>query len=326
MAKSSEKSSTGLTTNDAATLCYVGGWISGLVFLIIETKDRVVRFHAMQAIVVFGSLHIAMLLLTSLRSLFAWTVWSGSLLPLEITFTVLQSLLAVFMGVLWIVLMVRSHEGRTLVLPLAGELSLRFLSRLDGSAPDLGRSQGATAAAAEEEARDVGARRSPGERRFRREDSGAGRIAGSIAAIVWSVLLFILFNFYAGYIAFYQGLSSDGVTQLLCYPVLTAELARVLPILNATLGVTVIGHVVALSMDRFAVRQVVHILAHVMGIVTVVVFLRVFPFNFSDLPFGEAVEVFPSITIGLLTVIAVVMGIETIVRLVRLVTNVAWAD
>ena len=153
-----------------------------------------------------------------------------------------------------------------------------------------------------------------------------GRIAGSVAAIVWSIVLFILFNFYAGHIAFYQGVSSDGVTQLLRYPVLTAELARVLPILNATLGVTVIGHVVALSVDRFVVRQVVHILAHIMGIVTVVVFLKVFPFDFSDLPFGEAVEVFPSITIGVLTVIAVVMGIETIVRLVRLVTHLASED
>jgi len=324
--KGSEKSSTGLTTNDGATLCYVVGWISGLVFLIIETKDRVVRFHAMQAIVVFGSLHIVMMVLSALRSLFAWTAWSGSLLPLELTFTVLQSLLIAFSVVLWIVLMIRSHQGRTLVLPLAGELSLRFLSRLDGSAPDLGGSHGATAAAAGGEERDAGARRSPRERRFRREESGIGRTAGSVAAIVWSIVLFILFNFYAGYLAFYQGVPSDGATQLLRYPVLTAELARVLPILNAALGVTVIGHVVALSVDRSVVRQVVQIVAHVMGIVTVVVFLKVFPFDFGDLPFGDAVEVFPSITIGVLAVIAVLMGIETIMRLVRLVTHMASED
>ena len=324
--KGSEKSSTGLTTNDGATLCYVVGWISGLVFLIIETKDRVVRFHAMQAIVVFGGLHIAMLVLGSLRSLFGWTAWNGSLLPLEVTFTVLQSLLIAFSVVLWIVLMIWSHQGRTLVLPLAGGLSLRLLSRLDGSAPDLESGHGATAAAAGGEEPHAAALRSPRERHFRREEIGIGRTAGSVAAIVWSIVLFILFNFYAGYLAFYQGVPSDGATQLLRYPVLTAELARVLPILNAALGVTVIGHVVALSVDRSVVHQVVQIVAHVMGIVTVVVFLKVFPFDFGDLPFGDAVEVFPSITIGVLAVIAVLMGIETIMRLVRLVTHMASED
>lgn len=321
-----EQSATGLSSHVASTLAYCGVWLSGIVFLALETKDKTVRFNAMQSVVTFGLLLIVLVGLSSLGTLFGLGIWGGALRPLELTFTIVQSLLVAFSIVLWILLMVRSYRAERTVLPLAGELSLRFLSRLDGSAPDLGSSHGVTAAAEKEETRDAGARRTWEERRFRRGESGAGRIAGSIAAIVWSIVLFILFNFYAGHIAFYQGVSSDGVTQLLRYPVLTTELTRVLPILNATLGVTVIGHAVVLSVDSSAVRQVVQIVAHAMGVVTTVVFLRVFPFDFSDLPFGDAVEVFPSVTIGVLTVIAVVMGIETIVRLIRLVTHLSWED
>src|SRR4026207_107739 len=44
------KSSTGLDENLAALLSYVFGWISGLIFFLIEKDSRLVRFHAMQSI------------------------------------------------------------------------------------------------------------------------------------------------------------------------------------------------------------------------------------------------------------------------------------
>ena len=44
------KSSTGLDENIAALLSYVFGWVSGLVFFLIEKDSRLVRFHAMQSI------------------------------------------------------------------------------------------------------------------------------------------------------------------------------------------------------------------------------------------------------------------------------------
>ena len=44
------KSSTGLDENIAALLSYVFGWISGLIFFLIEKDSRLVRFHAMQSL------------------------------------------------------------------------------------------------------------------------------------------------------------------------------------------------------------------------------------------------------------------------------------
>ena len=48
-----EKTSTGLPKNTAAALAYSIGWMTGIIFLLVE-KDKFVRFHAMQSIIVFG--------------------------------------------------------------------------------------------------------------------------------------------------------------------------------------------------------------------------------------------------------------------------------
>src|SRR5919108_2772137 len=44
------KSSTGLDDNIAALLSYIFGWVSGLIFFLIEKDSRLVRFHAMQSL------------------------------------------------------------------------------------------------------------------------------------------------------------------------------------------------------------------------------------------------------------------------------------
>jgi uncharacterized membrane protein len=44
--------STGMTNNVAGMLCYLVGWITGLIFLLIDPykNDKFVRFHAFQSI------------------------------------------------------------------------------------------------------------------------------------------------------------------------------------------------------------------------------------------------------------------------------------
>lgn len=51
LAEAKEKTGTGLKKETSAALSYVLGFITGIIFLIIE-KDPFVRFHAMQSIVV----------------------------------------------------------------------------------------------------------------------------------------------------------------------------------------------------------------------------------------------------------------------------------
>ena len=52
------KSTTKLKPNVAGLLCYAGFWVTGIIFLIIERKNKTVRFHAMQSLVALGILNI----------------------------------------------------------------------------------------------------------------------------------------------------------------------------------------------------------------------------------------------------------------------------
>ena len=61
------KSSTGLDENVAALLSYIFGWLSGLIFFLMEKDSRLVRFHAMQSIL----LNVAALIL----GFVLWFLW-----------------------------------------------------------------------------------------------------------------------------------------------------------------------------------------------------------------------------------------------------------
>jgi len=93
--------------NLAALLCYLLGWITGLIFFLVEKKNKFVRFHAMQSIVVFGGLAVINIVLLVVPVI-------GALIGL------LLSLLAL---VLWILLMIKAYQGETFKLPIAGDIA-----------------------------------------------------------------------------------------------------------------------------------------------------------------------------------------------------------
>ncbi|MDP2931883.1 MAG: DUF4870 domain-containing protein [Chloroflexota bacterium] len=107
-----EKTSTGLQENVAGLLCYVLGWISGLVFILIEKENKFVRFHAIQSIYVFGVLTIAGIVL-------GWIPFIG---------VVLGWLIFVLGFILWIVLMLKAYQGTMYKLPWAGNLAEKRVS------------------------------------------------------------------------------------------------------------------------------------------------------------------------------------------------------
>ncbi|TFH33820.1 MAG: hypothetical protein E4G93_06300 [Dehalococcoidia bacterium] len=305
---------TGLETHVASTLAYVGGWVSGLIFLLIEKENRVVRFHAMQSIIVFGVAHILIVILSSFGSFFTLGAWGGALMPVSIVFTVLWSLLLAFSIVLWILLMVRTYHKQQVLVPLAGDLAFWMLDKFGMQAPERD-------AMAFQGLGESLPRRDERPRHARFEDSAAGRAVGSVAVIVWSIVLFVVFNFFADYIAFYYNSTEGGISQLLRYPILTAELSRVLPIFNAALGVSVLGHLIVLAWNRFVVHEAVQVVIHAMGLVVALVFLKVFPFDYSELPIAALVTTLPTVTLIIIVLTAVGNLVETIVHLVRFVTG-----
>src|ERR1700704_6169523 len=57
VAQTSQNAQPGMAENVAGLLCYVLGWVTGIIFFLID-KRPYVRFHAAQSIVVFGGLHV----------------------------------------------------------------------------------------------------------------------------------------------------------------------------------------------------------------------------------------------------------------------------
>lgn len=117
------KSSTGLEANVAALAAYAVGWITGLVFFIIEKENKFVRFHAMQSIVVFGALSALGVVLSFLFQFFI-------MLRLYVVFQALALLSnLIWLGalVLWVILMVKAYQGEEFKLPFAGNIAENIL-------------------------------------------------------------------------------------------------------------------------------------------------------------------------------------------------------
>ena len=108
-----EKTSTGLSENVAGLLCYVLGWISGIVFILIEQENKFVRFHAMQSIATFGAITIIIIVLSIL-----------GLIPfIGVIFDIVNWVIGILAVVLWIVLMVKAGQGTKYKLRWAGEFA-----------------------------------------------------------------------------------------------------------------------------------------------------------------------------------------------------------
>jgi uncharacterized membrane protein len=109
-------SQTGLSENAAGALCYVLGWITGLIFFLID-KRPYVQFHARQSIVVFGGLHILEIIVGRVFGfgfLFGgWHSMSGGWFLYEI--------IHIVGFVLWIVLMIKAYQGDRFRVPVAAD-------------------------------------------------------------------------------------------------------------------------------------------------------------------------------------------------------------
>ena len=123
----SDHTQSGLPENIAALLSYVLGWITGLVFLLID-KRPYVRFHAAQSIVVFLGLHILRVVLGVIFGMGWWFGGLGSWGAFTVG-TFLVTLIGLLSLILWIVLMVKAFQGVRFKLPVAGGVAESLAGR-----------------------------------------------------------------------------------------------------------------------------------------------------------------------------------------------------
>lgn len=103
--------SSGLEENIAGLLCYVAGFITGIIFLVIEKENKFVRFHAIQSIITFVVILVASFLFAAIPVI----GWIFGLLLTPVSF------------ILWIFLMYKAYQGQWFKLPFIGNVAEKQL-------------------------------------------------------------------------------------------------------------------------------------------------------------------------------------------------------
>jgi len=102
-----------LEPNIAAGLSYIFGWVTGLVFFLLEKQNRFVRFHAMQSIILSVAFTVLWIFLGMV----------SAVLPF---FSYLNDLVGLGMFVTVIILLVNAFQGKYLKLPVIGDYAERY--------------------------------------------------------------------------------------------------------------------------------------------------------------------------------------------------------
>ncbi len=103
------KSSSGLEVNLAAALSYVLGWVTGLIFFVIEKESKYVKFHAMQSII-FSV---------------AWTI-----LSMLLVVTVVGPMFLGIVGlVVWVICIIKAYSGEMFKLPVIGDMAEKIANK-----------------------------------------------------------------------------------------------------------------------------------------------------------------------------------------------------
>src|SRR4030042_4473449 len=92
---------TGLQENVACLLCYVGWWVSGIGFLVLEPNNKNIKFHAWQSIIISVPVSIVAIIFSSIHGVwFIGTIlWIGGWV------------LLLYVGVL-------AYQGRKIIVPV----------------------------------------------------------------------------------------------------------------------------------------------------------------------------------------------------------------
>jgi uncharacterized membrane protein len=309
----SPEASVNLAPNITGVLCYLGIWITGIIFFILEQKNKWVRFHAAQSIVVFGTLGIASAILHWIPIIgwfFTGVIWITGI-------------------VLWVVLMSKAYNGERYKIPWAGDIaemmvgiSIKIPDYPKPPPPPESREMPFTPPPPpppRSDAADIDERIDKKVQDFFKHKR-EGRITASAFAIAWSIILLVVFNFFHQYIAYYTYNAASSTWTWDSF--FTSDIGLWLPILNTALAISIIGNIVLIIINSNIVRQSIHVIINGFGLASVMTLLVVFPFDFDVISNSTAAA---STTLGVriaLICIAVGFGIALLVRIIKLLVSI----
>jgi uncharacterized membrane protein len=105
-----EKATFGLDENLASALTYVLGFLTGIVFFLMEKENKTVRFHAMQSIITFLGTFVVIVVI--------------SFIPI---INLITPLLGLVVLILWLVLIIKAYQGEKFKLPVVGDMAESYV-------------------------------------------------------------------------------------------------------------------------------------------------------------------------------------------------------
>jgi len=100
--------------NLMAAASYLLGFVTGIIFLLVEKESKFVRFHAMQSTILFGGVFIINIALGFIPIL----GWLAGLL------------ISLGSFILWIVLMWKAFQGEMFKVPYVGDMAEQQLAKM----------------------------------------------------------------------------------------------------------------------------------------------------------------------------------------------------
>lgn len=122
------ESESGLDETVAGALSYLFGFITGLIFFLVERENDFVRFHAAQSMALSGVLFVTYMALSIIGTVITTVMFSststffiGSIVSM--VFGIIWLVLALGGFVVWVYLMIKAYQGETPRIPIAAGIA-----------------------------------------------------------------------------------------------------------------------------------------------------------------------------------------------------------
>lgn len=102
-----KKTTLGIDENIESMFCYLGIWITGIIFLFLEKENNHVRFNAMQSLITFFSLFII----------------SALIIIIPVIGPILSGIITVIGAFIWLLMLYKTYNGEVYKLPIVGDIA-----------------------------------------------------------------------------------------------------------------------------------------------------------------------------------------------------------
>ena len=117
------KATFGLEENVASAACYVLGWLTGIIFFVVEKDNKTVRFHAMQSILTFLPLMIIIWIIEAILGMMFFAAAGMGGFGMWGIINLVMTLIWIIMLLLWLFLMYKAFSGEKFLVPIVGAIA-----------------------------------------------------------------------------------------------------------------------------------------------------------------------------------------------------------